>query len=105
MPATATLAVAENHIKPNCIAKQNVVMRRRKCHKRDPATISLYNRNTTMSRYISNSKKRGQKNQKNDGQMCLPCLDKPVLVQNGGLHGCMSVCRVAGWLAMSEVYR
>ena len=57
-------------------------MSRRDYHKHDPAPLSLYNRSTAVSHYISDHKSRGQKNQErqSDG---LPCLDKAVLAQGG----------------------
>ena len=62
-------------------------MSRRNYHKQDPAPLSIYNRSTTASHYISDHKNRGQKKpakQRSDGVLC---LDKPVLAQGGaGVH-------------------
>ena len=60
----ATLTMAENHIKTDSIGlgcKLNIVMSRRTYHKHDPAPVSLCNRTTTASHYISDHKNRGQK--------------------------------------------
>ena len=55
--------------------------------------LSLCNRSTTASRYISDQKNHGHKNQENDSQAGLPCLDKPVLVHGGG-GGTVLSCRI-----------
>ena len=71
-----------------CSYKQNGGMSRRNYHKHDPAPLSLYNRGTTASGYISDRKNRGSEKSRKTAARRVPCLDKQVLARGGGGGTC-----------------
>ena len=72
-------------------------MRRVKCHRHDPAPLSLYNQYTNRSGYIPDDQSCGQRN---NSQTESPCLDKAV--SQGGHSLLFAALFSAGRLAHME---